>query len=332
MKVRGVFVMIACLGMCLTAPAATILVLNLDRNDTDTAPDPNSSTNAIKAVLDSLGYTYDYLEVTLNDHATLAAYDYSCYELVFIGAGVTCLIQRNHRFDAAEGQRLVDYLEAGGQVYMDGGDVWYQDTVAWGAFDFRASFHYTRIEDGSAADLYGIHGINNYHPVLNFNGKEFLYGADNCFMDKLSNVAGVSQNLWENWTSDATPVKKKNAVSFDGPYAGVTPYYRTIACGFEFCGIQDGTGDITRLEIMTAYLSFFDVEATNNYGELDGAAPRGSAADVALMADYLAGNISVFPAVGGRADTDHDFAENVEDLVVMINFLNTNIGCMPFVH
>jgi len=272
MVYRWVFVIATCLVMCLAAPAATILVLNLDRNDTNTGPDPNSSTTAIKAALDALGYTYDYLEVTLNDHATLASYDYSCYEAVFIGAGVTCLIQRNHQFDAAEGQHLVDYLEAGGQVYMHGGDVWYQDTVAHGAFDFRASFHNTRIEDGSA-DLYDIHGVNSYHPVLNFNTKYFRYSNDNCFMDKISNQAGVSQNIWENWTEGTPTVKKKNGVSFDGPYAAVEPYYRTIACGFEFCGITDSTPNITKQQIMQAYLNFFEVETTNHFGELDGSAP-----------------------------------------------------------
>jgi len=50
------------------------------------------------------------------------------------------------------------------------------------------------------------------------------------------------------------------------------------------------------------------------------------------MADYLAGNISSFPSANGRPDVDHNFYENVEDLVVMINYLNSQIGCMPYVH
>ena len=37
---------------------ADVLVLNLDRDQTDTGPDPNSSTTSIRALLTELGYSY----------------------------------------------------------------------------------------------------------------------------------------------------------------------------------------------------------------------------------------------------------------------------------
>ena len=65
------------LGATLSAWAlpADVLVLNLDRNQTDTGPDPNSSTTSIRALLTELGYSHAYQEVSLHDHATLAEID-----------------------------------------------------------------------------------------------------------------------------------------------------------------------------------------------------------------------------------------------------------------
>lgn len=303
---------------------ADVLVLNLDRDQTDTGPDPNSSTTSIRALLTELGYSYTYREVSLHDHTTLAEIDYDAFPLVIIAAGVNCLFQHAHIFNAAEGQHLVDYLNAGGRVYMEGGDVWYQDPKNNGGFNFCAAFgiNYSQSSDGGAAELWHIRGLSGAPPVT--TGLAFDYGQDNCFIDVIVRQQGIGTQIFKNIKNDPPNYTETSiAVARD---AGT---YRTVASSFEFGGLVDGAGNNTRRHLLEMYLDFFGVEpGGSRYGDLDGDGSV-TGADLVLLAEYLAANIAGFDVAPEWADLDASGRVDVVDQAILNHFLAGHIPALP---
>jgi hypothetical protein len=304
---------------------ADVLVLNLDRDQTDSGPDPHSSAPVIRDLLQQMGFAVTYREVSLHDHATLAQIDYDAYGLVAVAVGVNCLFQHAHRFDAAEGQRLVDYLNRGGRVYMEGGDVWYQDPKKYGAFNFCAAFgiNYSQSTDGGAADLWHISGLSSAAPVT--AGLLFDYGQDNCFIDLIERQQGLGTRIFKNIKNDPPNYTEANvAVARD------TGTYRTIASSFEFGGLADGAGNNTKRHLLEMYLDFFGVEPGGaRYGDVDGSGSV-TGADLLLLADYLAENADALPVALSLADLDLSGAVDGVDLAILDHFLAGHIPSLPF--
>jgi hypothetical protein len=310
--------------LTLPLPAANILVLNLDRDQTNTGPNPNSSTDAIKPLLTSLGYQYDFLEVDLNDHTTMATMNFNQYQLLVICVGTNCLFQAAHRFDSSEGQHLVNYLNAGGKIYMEGNDVWYQDPHAYGAFDFKTAFQVNPTSDGGVADMWRVRGITG-SPV---SGRTIYFDLtkDNCFIDIIDKIAGVGTKWFENERNNP-PTYTRQSVWIS--YSSTSPAYKTIASSFEFGGLTDGTGDDTKAYVWGKVMEFFAVPTNPGYGDVDDDGDV-DAADLRMLADYLAGTVTSLPGGTTRADLDTSGAVNVRDLTILGNYLVGHITSLPF--
>lgn len=317
--------------LCTLVPlqAANILVLNLDSNAEQTGPDADSSAEVFKTLLTQLGYPYDYLFVGYHDHTTLTTLDYSGYDLVLVCVGTNCLFPRAHQFSQAEGQHLVDYLTAGGRVYMEGNDVWYNDPGD-GFYDFSTAFDVDPLSDGSG-DLYDIRGKR----FTFTDGLQFTYAAaedfsGNCFIDHIDGVSGESQAILENTTDSTTnPQTYTLTVKYDASVNGGS--YLTIASSFEFGGLIDGTGNNTKAYLLQQYLDWFGTQPSGGseyYGDLNDD-QQVTSVDQALLADYLAGNISAFARPAIYADLNGSGTVNVVDLVIMANYLVSNITSLP---
>ena len=323
--VRNAILLLALAALCtLSVPAANILVLNLDRNQTNTGPNPYSSTDTIKPLLNSLGYQYDFLEVDLNDHTTLATMNFNQYQLLVICVGTNCVFNTAHRFDSSEGNHLVAYLNAGGKVYMEGNDVWYQDPHAYGAFDFSTAFQVNPGSDGGVADMWRVRGITG-SPV---SGRTLYFDLtqDNCFIDVIDKIAGVGTKWFENEKNDP-PNYTRQSVWIS--YSSTSPAYKTIASSFEFGGLIDGTGSDTKAYVWGKVMDFFGVPVNPGYGDVDNDGDV-DAADVALLADYLADNATVPPGGATRADVNSSGTVNVTDLTILQNYLVGHITTLPF--
>ncbi|MBN2432477.1 MAG: hypothetical protein JXQ27_13455 [Acidobacteria bacterium] len=299
-----------------TAGAASILVLNLDTDPYDAnSPNATSSAATISQLLTGMGVAHTPAFVGRDDHTTLADSSYYApYDLVFIGVGVNCVIQVAHVFNTDEGQALVDYLESGGMVYMEGGDVWYQDPEYNDGFDFGDAFRVNPRAEMGLADLDQLEGTGIA------NGLEFDYGGDNCFIDVINHRQGISFKVFENVNQyqEVSTV----AVSYQ------SSAYKTIACSFEFNGLTDGTGNNTQEYLLGVYLDFFGIMAgilgdVNDDGQVD-------ADDVLLLGNYLADNIAPALMNLGAADVDESGAINLLDKVILHNFVAGNISTLPF--
>ncbi len=198
-----------------------MLVLDLDGN--------KNSCNYIKEELENKGYYVQYeTAVPASINPKVPA--------VWVCLGI---YPQNHVLSSSEGDVLKDYLDAGGKVYMEGGDTWCwdPDTSVHPYFGTVTGQYGNNCADGSG-DLATVEGISGTFT----EGMSWSYGGDNNYIDHLGANQSDSFNIWEN----SSPVY----------YTGVardTGSYRTIAASHEFGGApsEDRPG------IIQKYLDFF---------------------------------------------------------------------------
>ena len=191
------------------------LVLDLDGN-TNSGPE-------IQSTLISLGYDVDYV-------TSLPQQPY-LYKNLFICLGVQ---PDNHVLTGAESDLLMTHLDAGGNAYMEGGNVWSNDLRT----DFIIAFNTGAKADG-AADTGTLVGQTGAFT----EGMTFQYTGDNQNMDHLRVKAGAVK-LFEN--------ESPNYVSGVANDSGT---FRTVSSSYEFGGLEDGTS--TKADLMQAYADYF---------------------------------------------------------------------------
>jgi len=194
-----------------------VLIICMDEN--------HNSSPAIMAALDSVQVAYEY--------QTTLPTDLSLYTSVFVCLGI---YSNNHVLASSEGQLLADYLNAGGMIYMEGGDTWYYDSQT----AVHPMFHIAGVSDGSG-DLASIQGQTGTFT----EGMTFSYSGENSWIDRINPVAPA-------FTIFANSSPAYNcAVAYD---AGT---YKTIGASFEFGGLTDGSSLSTKKELMAKIVEFF---------------------------------------------------------------------------
>jgi len=159
------------------------------------------------------------------------------YQSVFVLLG---FFPNNYKLEAGEGTQLAAYLEAGGRVYMEGGDTWaYDDQTA-----AHELFNIDGVADGSN-DLSTIIGEDN----CMMTGYTFDYNGTNNYIDHIAAKSG-SELIFSNSSPDYG-----TGVSFENDT------YKTIGTSFEFSGLVDETGS-TKDGMMAEILYFFGIEYT----------------------------------------------------------------------
>jgi type IX secretion system substrate protein len=137
---------------------------------------------------------------------------------------------------------LVDHLNDGGRLYMEGGNTWSNDEPT-------AIQDYFRIEglENGGDDLGTITGV----PGVFSDGLTFMYDGDNQNIDHISAQTGAFK-LFNNSDPEYTcAVANESAV------------YRTIGTSFEFGGLIDGDFPSTKLEWFNRMIDFFNGIYTN---------------------------------------------------------------------
>ncbi len=182
-------------------------------------PDPNHSSGPViySILRDSLGYQGDYT-------TDLAAYanDLPYYQSLFVCVG---MYSDNYRIleGSQEAQWIEDYLAQGGNVYLEGGDVWYFDPASANGHDFGPSFGIQATADGSN-DLATVEGVDGTFT----QGMSFPYAGENAWVDHLEPGNAGAFMIFEN----STPTYGCG-VAYD---AGT---YRTVGLSFELAGLSD---------------------------------------------------------------------------------------------
>jgi len=138
---------------------------------------------------------------------------------------------------SAEEAALVDYLDNGGNLYMEGGDIWCYDASP---ATLKAYFGVVPGSDGDG-DLFTVNGM----PSTFTEGMSFSYSGENSWVDHI----GAAAPAFEIFTNPSDG--QGCAVAHD---AGSC---RTVAASYEFGGLVDFVPPSTKEELMSRYLDFF---------------------------------------------------------------------------
>ena len=204
----------------LTVGQMPILIIDLDGI-------PKNSGPHMKAAIQELGIGVEYTQSWPED--------IDIYANLFVCLGI---YSNNHVLSGSEGQALADFLDAGGNLYMEGGDTWYYDDET----PVHPMFNISKISDGSG-DLNILNGQSGSFT----EGMSFNYGGDNNYIDHIAAISPAFEIFINN-----SPVYTAGVAHHAGSY-------RTIGCSFEYGGMANGTGINTRLKLMEEYLNFFGI-------------------------------------------------------------------------
>ncbi|MCB2221351.1 MAG: T9SS type A sorting domain-containing protein [Bacteroidetes bacterium] len=199
-----------------------VLILDLDGN--------GNSSPAMEAALADMDVAYELTSAFPDD--------LNLYSTLFICLGI---YSSNHMLSATEGQDLADYLNSGGNLYMEGGDTWYYDAST----AVHPMFNINGTSDGGS-DLSTLEGQTGTFT----EDMSFAYSGDNSWIDHIEPIA-PAYNIFENLSPSYG-----TGIAYD---AGS---YKTIGASHEFGGLTDGASPSTKAELMGKYLEFFGMSST----------------------------------------------------------------------
>lgn len=227
-----------------------ICIIDLDGN--------NNSAPAMQTAIQNLGLTYDYF--------TSFPPDLNLYSSLFLCLGI---YWNNHILDAAEGQLLMDYLNNGGCLYMEGGDTWYYDQQT----AVHPMFSINPVADGSS-DLGMLLGeVNTFTDGMSFN-----YSGDNSYIDHIDEV------------TPAFKIFNNQSPNYGSGVAYDQGTYKTIAASHEFGGLDDSAFPSTKEELMAQYLEFFGLYTTDVNAAFIGVPTKINPGDTVDFYDMSTGN------------------------------------------
>jgi hypothetical protein len=196
-------------------------------------PDPTPAPGEfMHTTLASIGYSGNY---GLN----LPVSDLDAYSAVFVCAGIYA---NNYILGATDPEvtALVDYVNSGGRMYLEGGDVWYYDPPT--GYDFGPLFGINATADGSS-DCGPVAGQNSTFTT----GMNFNYSGENAWIDHIS-PTGTGFLIFYD-TNNA----------YDCGVANNAGTYRTVGSSFELGGLVDTSPPSTRAALLDSIMRFFGV-------------------------------------------------------------------------
>jgi hypothetical protein len=222
-----------------------ILVLDLDGN--------YNSGNKMKTAMDDWRVFAGYSQ-------EIPA-DLSQYQNIFLCLGT---YNMKHILTSSEAAPFIDFLNNGGNLYLEGGDTWYFDQI-YNATSLHPMFNILGSSDGNN-DLGTINGVAGTIT----EGMSFFFSGDNNFIDHIAPVNPAYIIFNNSSPAYAT------AVAYD---AGT---YKTIGSASEFGGLLDNPNS-TRKNLMLQYLNFFGMNPISEMPET----PGGETVVCATSAPYV---------------------------------------------
>ncbi len=194
--------------------------------------DPDSNASSGPVIRDLLNDN----EIS-NDYSTELVDILEAYQCIFVCLGV---YSDNYVLSSDEGDALASYLDAGGRLYMEGGDTWNYDPQT----AVHPYFNINGVNDGqgNAGPIEGVPGTIT-------EGFNFQYSGENNYIDQLQPLNDAAIVL-----KNVSPVYN-NGIAYDGGT------YKTLGSSFEFGGLSDGSAT-TKWQLLRAILQFFDVQVS----------------------------------------------------------------------
>jgi len=204
-----------------------VLIVDLDQN--------SEPPSVMAGCLANLGVSFE----TMDDFPE----NLDLYSSVFVCLGV---YPQNTTLENDQGQLLADYLNNGGNVYMEGGDTWAYDDPT----PVHPLFNIDGVSDGSD-DLSILSGLEG--SIV--DGLNYGYGGDNSYIDHLAPL-DVAVSMFNNQAPEYTA-----AISFENET------YKTIGSSFEFAGLVEADASVD--SYMQAILEFFGFDIVTALPEIE---------------------------------------------------------------
>jgi len=203
-----------------------VLIINLDSY--------NSSATSLGTLLGDIGIQFESINYFPQSITN--------YQSVFVLLGT---YDDNHILTATEGTILAQYLDNGGNLYMEGADTW--------CFNTATSVHpYFNIGEEIINDV-DPDGANDLHSITGYSFLELMtwtYDGDNRYVDRLLPLEGA-QIVMKNTT--------QQDIVYNCVVSNIGDTYKTIGSSLEFGGLANGT--YTKRQILESYLDFFGVDS-----------------------------------------------------------------------
>jgi len=209
-------------------------------------------------------------------------------EAVFLLLGIYA---DNYSLTEEDGTQLVSYVNAGGNIYLEGGDTWAFDTQT----TLHGLFNVNGVADGSS-DLANVEGADF------LSGNSWAYTGENNWIDQLEPM-GNAVALFTN--AD---------VGYNCGVANDAGNYKTIGTSFELAGLTDGQTAIDGI------LTFFNLGSPT--GLLTGVVTDAETNLAIEGATVTAGNQTRTTDVDGIY-TFANIVEGAIDLTCEMNLYNT---------
>ncbi|RLC50004.1 MAG: hypothetical protein DRZ79_05075, partial [Candidatus Cloacimonadota bacterium] len=155
---------------------------------------------------------------------------------IFLLVGI---FANNHQLTEEEVDPLVNYLNGGGNLYLEGGDTWGYDTQT----TLHGMFNVDGVADGSA-DLSNVQGADF------LDGMTWTYSGENNWIDHLE---PTSENAFVIFTNPD--------VNYNCGIANDTGTYKTVGTSFEITGLG---GTNTLEDALVGILDFFGLGEQGN--------------------------------------------------------------------
>ncbi len=199
-------------------------------------PDPTPAPGtAMHTALTNLGYTGTYSTSLLTDT------DLEMYRAVFICVGI---YPYNYVISATspEATALTAYMAAGGNVYLEGGDVWYYDPLGSG-YNFCPLFGINATADGTSDGGPFLGQNTTFTEEMSFN-----YAGENSYIDHIS-PTGTGFLIFRDGDQlyDCGVANDANAG------------YKTVGLSFELGGLVDASAPSTREALLDSIMHFFGI-------------------------------------------------------------------------
>ncbi len=202
-------------------------------------PDPNHSSGfMIHLKLMNSHYVGNYSHTFPSDYLNI-------YKTLFVTCGIypnTFKINNNSPVIP----EILDFLNDGGRMYLEGGEVWHYDPLQ-GGYDFRP--------------LFCISSLSNNIGL--FNGVIGIAGTFTQSMD--FNYSGETSSI--DWVIPDTNgiAIFKNRPNNRG--CGVAANHKTVGVSFEFGGLVDSLPPSTKLALLDSIMRYFDINPSGNIEE-----------------------------------------------------------------
>ncbi|MFN0058417.1 MAG: hypothetical protein ACKVX7_08165 [Planctomycetota bacterium] len=248
----------------------------------------------------SLALTNNDLQVTTVEILTAA--EIAQYDACFVALG---MYPNNHQLSAVEGQLLADYLQAGGRVYLEGGDAF--------AYDPPTAFHavdgVTGLADGGD-DLFWLVPQDSALGLDLTAFDDQPYTSENSWVDHLAPDGAQAGIIWRN-----------SASSYDcGVFKAAALLGPTLCCSFLFEGIGDGS---VHDAVMSAYLSALGINPADQPHFIRGDVNDDLVVNIADAISLLGWLFTSGPAPGcaRAADANDSGGLDISDAIFTLSFL-----------